>query len=130
MKSGLPFSLLVRKSEDLLNRQGTPYAKHDIGHTVELEVGGGPAFVVRFQRLDPLPHVNPMLGGLDFRGPRDEVNVSILLGGEPGAKELGAKFVGDLMSSLPREPWKGLGWVERYTAKSLWKRWAAGLEDR
>jgi hypothetical protein len=130
LKTGLSFSLLVRSSEAVLKEGGKAYAKHDIGHTVELEVTGGPSFVVRIQKLEPLPHANPLLGGLDLRSPRREVNVAIILSPDPGAKDSAAKFVGDLMSSLPKDPWKGLGWVERFTAKSLWKRWAAGLEYR
>jgi len=130
LKSGLPFSTLVRSSERVLTASGRMYVKHDIGHTVELEVGGGPRFVVRIQRLEPMEHANPMLGGLDLRGPRREVNVAIILSQESGAKESAAKFVGELMSVLPKEPWKGLGLVQRLTAKSLWRRWAAGLEER
>jgi hypothetical protein len=86
LKSGLSFSTLVRNSERVLNGSGRSYVKHDIGHTVELEVGGGPRFVVRIQRLEPLEHVNPMLGPLDLRGPRREVNVAIILSQESGAK--------------------------------------------
>ena len=130
MKSGIPFSALVRSSERVLTGSGRPYVKHDIGHTVEFEVEGGPKFMVRIQRLEPLERHNPLLGNLDLRGPRREVNVAIILSQEPGAKESAAKFVGELIATLPKEPWKGLGLVTRLTAKSLWRRWAAGLEDR
>ena len=130
MKSGLSFSTLVRSSEALLTDTRRPYAKHTAGDMVELEVGGGPRFMVRIQRLEPLPHGNPLLGGLDMRAPSREVNVAIVLSEEAGAKESAAKFVGEWMSALPKEPWKGLGFMQRITAKSLWTRWAAGLEDR
>ncbi len=130
MKSGLPFSTLVRSSEAVLTESGRPYMKHDIGHTVELDVAGGPRFMVRIQRLEPLPRGNPLLGGLDMRAPLKEVNVAILLSEEQGAKLSAAKFVGDWMAALPKEPWKGLRLIQRITARSLWTRWAAGLEDR
>ena len=130
MKSGLSFSTLVRTSESVLSGSGRSYEKHDIGHTVELEVRGSPSFVVRVQLLEPLPRGNPMLGGLDMRSQKKEVNVAIVLSQEAGAKESAAKFVGELMAALPKEPWQGLGFMQRITAKSLWRRWAAGLEDR
>jgi hypothetical protein len=104
--------------------------KNDIGHTVELEVQGEPRFLVRIQRLEPIERVNPLLGGLDLDGTRREVNVAIILSQVAGAKESAAKFVRDLMSALPKEPWKGLGLVQRLKAKSLWRRWALGLEER
>ncbi len=86
--------------------------------------------MVRIQKLEPLMHANPLLGGLDLRGPRREVNVAIVLSEEAGAKESAATFVRGLLAALPKEPWKGLGFVQSLTAKSLWRRWAAGLEDR
>ena len=130
MKSGLSLSTLVRASEAVLSGSGRPYLKHDVGQTVELEVGGGPGFIVRMTRLDPLPRSNPLLGGLDFRAPVREVNVAIILSGEDGAKESAAKFVGEWMAAMPKEPWNGLGFMQRLTSRSLWRRWAAGLEDR
>ena len=130
MKSGIPFATLVRTSESVLTASGRTFEKHDIGHLVELEVRGNPSFMVRIQRLEPLPRGNPLLGGLDMRTPRKEVNVAIVLGQEAGAKESAAKFVGEWMTALPKEPWQGLGFMQRITAKSLWTRWAAGLEER
>ena len=130
MKSGLPFKTLVRASEAVLAGSGQAYQKHDLGDTVELEVSGSPTFVVRIQLLDPLPRGNPMLGGLDMRAPKKEVNVAVVLSQEEGAKDSAAKFVGELMAALPKEPWQGLGFMQRITAKSLWRRWAAGLEER
>ncbi len=130
LKSGLPFKTLLSSTEAVLKKAGRPYVKHDIGHTVELDVEGGPRFTVRIQRLEPLMHANPMLGGLDLRGPRNEVNFAIILSREAGAKESAATFVGELLAALPKDPWKGLGFVQRLTARSLWKRWAAGLEER
>ena len=130
MKSGLSFATLVRTSEAVLAASGHRYEKHDSGQTVELDVRGSPSFVVRIQLLEPLPRGNPMLGGLDMRAQKKEVNVAIILSQEAGAKESAAKFVGELMAALPKEPWQGLGFMQRITAKSLWTRWAAGLEDR
>ena len=130
MKSGLPFKTLVRTSEAVLAGSGQAYQRHDLGDTVELEVSGSPRFVVRIQLLDPLPRGNPMLGGLDMRAQKKEVNVGIVLGQEAGAKESAAKFVGELLAALPKAPWEGLGFMQKITAKSLWRRWAAGLEDR
>ena len=130
LKSGLSFATLVRTSEAVLAASGRSYEKHDIGHTVELEVNGSPSFVVRIQVLDPLLRGNPLLGGLDMRAPKKEVNVAIVLGQEAGGMESAARFVGDWMAALPKEPWQGLGFMQRITAKSLWTRWAAGLEDR
>jgi hypothetical protein len=71
-----------------------------------------------------------MLGGLDMRAQKKEVNVAVVLSQEEGAKDSAAKFVGELMAALPKEPWQGLGFMQRITAKSLWRRWAAGLEER
>ena len=130
MKSGLPFKTLVRTSEAVLAGSGQAYQRHDLGDTVELEVSGSPRFVVRIQLLDPLPRGNPMLGGLDMRAQEKEVNVAVVLSQEEGAKDSAAKFVGELMAALPKEPWQGLGFMQRITAKSLWRRWAAGLEER
>lgn len=130
MKSGLPFATIVRSSEAVLTTTGRSYEKHDIGHTVELEVTGSPSYIVRIQLLEPLPRGNPMLGGLDMRTQKKEVNVGIVLSHESGAKESAAKFIGELMAALPKEPWEGLGFMQKITAKSLWRRWAAGLEDR
>jgi len=130
LKSGLSFGTLVRTSESVLTASGRTFEKHDIGHTVELDVKGGPSFVVRIQLLEPLPRGNPLLGGLDMRAQKKEVNVAIVLSEESGAKESAAKFVSAWMAALPKEPWHGLGFMQRITAKSLWTRWAAGLEER
>lgn len=130
MKSGLDFGVIVSASEETLRRMGRAYSKSDVGHTVELEVAGDDQFAVRIRRLEPLPRYNPLLGGLVPRDERDEVDVAIALRGGAEAKGTAAKFVGELMASLPSEPWKGLGFVETFTAKSLWRRWAAGLEER
>ena len=130
LKSGLPFTTLVRTGEAVLTGSGRSYEKHDSGTTVELEVTASPRFVVRIQILEPLPRGNPMLGGLDMRAQKKEVNVAMVLSQEPGAKESAAKFVGEWMAVLPKEPWQGLGFMQRITARSLWTRWAAGLEYR
>ena len=130
LKSGLSFATMVRTSEAVLTSTGRSYEKHDIGHTVELEVKGNPSFVVRIQLLEPLPRGNPMLGGLDMRTQKKEVNVAIVLSEDAGAKDSAARFVGEWMAALPKQPWQGLGFMQRITAKSLWTRWAAGLEDR
>ena len=130
MKSGIPFETLVSASEKALDKLRRTYTKSGTERMVELEVSGDDPFTVRIQRLEPLPHYNPLLGGLVSGEGKEEVNVAIVLGDGGNAKEAASRFVGELIASLPTEPWKGLGFVESLTAKSLWRRWVAGLEDR
>ena len=131
LKSGLPFKVMASSAESALEKLGYKFFKNDFGHTVEFGVEKPATFSVLVQKLDDTVYHSALLGGLVSRNTPGRTNLSIVLGGESSkSKRHAVLFVIELLAALPREPWKGLGFIESLTAKSLWKRWAAGLEER
>lgn len=130
MRSGLRFSTMVESSESTLKSLGYQYFRHGSEKLVEFEVTGPGAFVVRIQELEDIVHPNPVILAPSDPGGARTTHVSITLGeNRDESRRLASTFVSGLLATLPSKPWKGLGFVQSMTAKSLWKGWAAGSED-
>lgn len=124
MKSGLRFDVLVKDSESALKDLGYAFFKNGSGTVIEFEIQMPEKFIVRLEKLEDRVLMNPMLGRGFSRSRAGPTNVSILLGeNRPESEKHAALFVSRLLAILPANPWKGLGFVESLTAKSLWREW-------
>jgi len=126
MKSALRLETMAKCCESALRQLGYVFFKNDSGTVVEFEVQTPEKFIVRIEKLEDRIFMNPMFGAGLSRLQVGPTNVTILLmNNGPQVRRHAGLFVSALMTNLPRDPWKGLGFVESLTAKSLWREWVA-----
>jgi len=120
---------IVAATEAGLKTLEFSYTKSDAKELVEFDITRPEPFIVRITHLAELEHPSAVLGlGYSSRQ-RESTDFRIQYTVESvAARANAAGLVKQVLSSLKKPPWKGLGFIEGGTAKALWQRAAEGRE--
>jgi len=129
LKASARMKEIVGATENGLKSLGFEYTKGDAKELVEFDVTKPQPFIVRITHLAEMEHPSAVLGlGYSSRQ-RECTDFRIQhIVETPEARANAAGLVKEVLSSLKRPPWKGLGFIEGGTAKALWQRAAEGKE--
>lgn len=129
LKTSVGFAKLASITESTLRQLGYEFAVNRASQIVEFEVMRPEQFIVRITHLKEVEYPSAVFG-FALPGRQSECNDFRLVftGDARGARELSAKLVKGILSSMKKPPWKGLGLVESMTSKSMWLRAAEGLD--
>lgn len=125
MRTLLEFDELATSSDETLKRLGFRFYRNQSRSVVEFEVTEPAEFLVRIEKLSGEGmRPEPFFGALGIFGGGDGVGNAFSV--TPGARRSECKaqvaaFVKGLLGALPRQPWDGLGFVEKRTSKAYWR---------
>jgi hypothetical protein len=118
LRTYIPFEDLMNGSDEALKRLGYRFYRNR--SLVEFEVFDPAEFLVRIE--DPSQdsfRPEPFFGLMGGGGAAN--SFSLVASGPSESKRHVSTFVKELLSKLPREPWDGLGFIEKRTSKAYWQ---------
>ena len=119
--------VMVSAAERSLGKLGFRFARHEGSNMVEFEIAWPDPFLVIISHLAEVEYPSPVFGFILPRRLAESTDLRIEFPVESSfSRQRASEFVRELLSTLKRPPWQGLGLIPSGTAKAMWKRAAEG----
>jgi len=118
---------MVSAAERSLGKLGFRFAKHEGSNVVEFEIAWPDPFLVIISHLAEVEYPSPIFGFILPSRLAECTDLRVEFPVENGlSRQRASEFVRELLGTLKKPPWQGLGIIQSGTAKTMWKRAAEG----